>query len=75
MGGQRALDFTLPRGVEKSSTFLKLFVATKANDIDWIQQEISPFNTGFQGRPRLSMGRGVFQDTWDALTVTATMTT
>ncbi|KAJ7752243.1 hypothetical protein DFH07DRAFT_960681 [Mycena maculata] len=74
MGGQRALDFTLPRGVKKSSAFLKLFVATKAIDIDWIQQETSPFDTSFQGRPRLSMCRGVFQDTWDAFTVTLTMT-
>ncbi|KAF7366563.1 Metacaspase-7 [Mycena sanguinolenta] len=30
MGGERALDFDLPEGAEKSSAFLKLFVATKA---------------------------------------------
>ncbi|KAJ7086926.1 caspase domain-containing protein [Mycena epipterygia] len=74
MGGQRALDFTLPRGVKKSSAFLKLFVATKTIDIDWIKLEISPFHADFQGRPRLPMRREVFQDTWDAFTVTLTMT-
>jgi hypothetical protein len=74
MGGQRALDFTLPRAMKKSSAFLKLFVTTKAIDIDWIQLEISPFHADFQGLPRLSMSREVFQDTWDAFTVTLTMT-
>ncbi|KAJ7906216.1 hypothetical protein B0H13DRAFT_1880777 [Mycena leptocephala] len=49
MGGQRALDFTLPRAMKKSSAFLKLFVTTKAIDIDWIQLEISPFHADFQG--------------------------
>ncbi|KAJ6481691.1 hypothetical protein C8R45DRAFT_1100122 [Mycena sanguinolenta] len=74
MGGEQALDFNLPEGVERSSAFFRLFVATKAIDIDWIEQTISPFDPGFQGRPRFSIGREAFQDTWDAFTVTLTMT-
>ncbi|KAF7366565.1 Metacaspase-7 [Mycena sanguinolenta] len=73
MGGQQALNFTLPKGVEKSSTFFKLFVTTKAIDIDWIQQTVSPFKPGFQGRPRFGVGFEVLEETWDAITVTLTM--
>ncbi|KAF7340968.1 Kinase-like protein [Mycena sanguinolenta] len=75
MGGQRALEFgPLPRGMKKSSAFLKLFVATKAIDNDWIQHMISPFDLAFQDRFKLPMGLEVLQDTWDAFTVTLTMT-
>ncbi|KAF7366571.1 ICE-like protease (Caspase) p20 domain protein [Mycena sanguinolenta] len=74
MGGQRALDFTLPKGVRKSSAFLKLFVATEAIGIDWIQQKISPFVSGFEGRPRLTIETEKLPDIWDAFTVTLTMT-
>jgi hypothetical protein len=75
MGGQRAFKFgPLPQGMEKSSTFFKLFVATKAIDIAWIQQTISPFDAGFEGRPRLKMAREILSDTWDAFRITMTMT-
>ncbi|KAF7340967.1 Kinase-like protein [Mycena sanguinolenta] len=73
MGGERAFDFTLPKGMKKSSAFLKLFVATKAIDIDRIQQKFSPFSAHFLGRPT-PMDHEVIQDTWDAFTVTLTMT-
>ncbi|KAF7366607.1 Metacaspase-7 [Mycena sanguinolenta] len=76
MGGQKALHFTLPKGMKKSSAFFKLFFATKAiiTDTEWIQQKISPFDPGFQGRPRLEVRFEVLEETWDAITVTLTMT-
>ncbi|KAJ7778942.1 caspase domain-containing protein [Mycena metata] len=75
MGSQRALKFgPLPQGMEKSSLFLKLFVATKAIDIAWIQQMISPFDAGFEARPRLKITREIHSDTWDAFRITVTVT-
>jgi hypothetical protein len=54
MGSQQALKFgPLPKDVNQSSTFLKLFVATKPIDIAWIQQA-PPFDPRFEGHPRFS---------------------
>ncbi|KAF8197351.1 caspase domain-containing protein [Mycena galopus ATCC 62051] len=73
MGGQRAFKFgPLAKNVKQSSTFLKLFVATKPIDITWIQQT-NPFDSGFEGRPRFLVGQESLPDMWEALRITMTM--
>ncbi|KAJ7923528.1 hypothetical protein B0H13DRAFT_2655156 [Mycena leptocephala] len=75
MGGERAFEFTLSAGQEESSGFLKLFVAREFIDLKWIKQGMSPFHPQFVGTGRLEMKHERLNYlTWDALTVTLTMT-
>ncbi|KAJ7906010.1 caspase domain-containing protein [Mycena leptocephala] len=55
MGSERAFDFTLSPGELSSCGFLKLFVTSDYIDLGWIQQELSPFEPGFEGTGRLRM--------------------
>ncbi|KAF7356196.1 Metacaspase-7 [Mycena venus] len=75
MGSERAFEFMLEPGQVSSSGFLKLFVTREFVDLKWINQAISPFSLKFRGAPR-DAGEGYKFDkmTWDALTVTLTMT-
>jgi hypothetical protein len=75
MGGERAFEFTLLEGQKESSGFLKLFVAREFVDLEWIKQRMSPFHPEFVGTGRLGMNyEKLIYSTWDALTVTLTMT-
>ncbi|KAJ7752244.1 hypothetical protein DFH07DRAFT_941515 [Mycena maculata] len=75
MGGEPALKLgPLPQGMEKSSSFLKLFVATKAINIGWIKQKNSPFDAEFDSYPRMKITQEIFPDTWDAFRITTTLT-
>ncbi|KAJ7899357.1 caspase domain-containing protein [Mycena leptocephala] len=55
MGSERAFDFTLSPGELSSCGFLRLFVTSDYIDLGWIQQEVSPFELGFEGTGRLRM--------------------
>jgi hypothetical protein len=75
MGGERAFEFTLTEGQEESSGFLKLFVTREFVDLEWIKQRMSPFHTDFVGTGRLeTKHERLNYATWDALTVTLTLT-
>ncbi|KAJ7148498.1 caspase domain-containing protein [Mycena crocata] len=76
MGGEKAFEFLLPEKMTSSSGFLKLFVSTDHLNLDWIQQETSPFDQDFEGTDRLKMIRETFEriPKWDALCVLLTMT-
>jgi hypothetical protein len=76
MGGEPPFEFGLPPGKTSSSGFLKLFVSTHYLDLDWIEQETSPFDQAFTGTGRLT-GKCVKlqkMPKWDALKVKLTMT-
>ncbi|KAJ6582092.1 hypothetical protein B0H19DRAFT_523922 [Mycena capillaripes] len=74
MGGEKALEFVLPTGQRKSSGFLKLFVTHDFVDLAWIEQITSPFDANFTGRLKIVREKLDRERTWDALTVTLTMT-
>jgi len=73
MGGERAFQFALPGDHDVSSAqsgYLKLFVANEYIDLDWIQQELSPFDQQFDGvRGRRIIIKQEDMPMWDALTV------
>ncbi|KAJ7242297.1 hypothetical protein C8J57DRAFT_1726371 [Mycena rebaudengoi] len=76
MGGEPPFEFGLLPGKTSSSGFLKLFVSTHYLDLDWIEQETSPFDQAFTGTGRLT-GKCVKlqkMPKWDALKVKLTMT-
>jgi hypothetical protein len=80
IGGEPAFEFTLPKdlpkGVNSSTGFLKLFVANRYIDLEWIEQNLSPFDSTFMGSRSPVLKTEVLptdEPTWDALTVTLTM--
>ncbi|KAJ7847293.1 caspase domain-containing protein [Mycena leptocephala] len=74
MGSEAAFEFTLPVGEQCSSGLLKLFVSNVYIDLEWIQQEVSPFNPLFGGARKPHRALDALGPTWDALTVIVTMT-
>ncbi|KAF7365683.1 hypothetical protein MVEN_00442000 [Mycena venus] len=76
MGSDHAFEFKLEPGQVMSSGFLKLFVTREFVDLKWINQRISPFSLKFLGVPSTAEEDKFDKTpTWDALTVTVTMTT
>ncbi|KAJ7289165.1 caspase domain-containing protein [Mycena rebaudengoi] len=74
MGGERALQFSLPENTTSSSGFLKLFVSTDHLNLGWIKQQTSPLDPTFEGTGRLTVEPFVGIAKWDALLVLLTMT-
>ncbi|KAJ7694623.1 hypothetical protein B0H17DRAFT_1057312 [Mycena rosella] len=76
MGGEGAFQFWLPKGKRKSTGFFKLFVSTEYVDLGWIRQEMSPFDSRFEGTDRLFGSHEPLQrsEQWNALRVVLTMT-
>ncbi|KAF7336534.1 Protein TIC 214 [Mycena sanguinolenta] len=72
MRTESAFEFNIPSGFSSSSGFLKLFVATKAMNIEWIEQRVSPFDSNFKDTGR-KMVREVVMERWDAVKVMLTM--
>jgi hypothetical protein len=73
MGSERALKFSLSPDAKSSSGFLKLFVASKYIDLQWIVQKLSPFDPLFRDTRTAIISREQLPPTGDALTVTLTM--
>ncbi|KAF8217083.1 caspase domain-containing protein [Mycena galopus ATCC 62051] len=76
MGREHAFEFMLEPGQKSSSGFVKLFVTREFVDLGWINQRIPPFDSKFVGNGRSRAQEEPFDKmaTWDALTVTLTMT-
>ncbi|KAF8172852.1 hypothetical protein K438DRAFT_176957 [Mycena galopus ATCC 62051] len=76
MGHENAFEFMLEPDQKSSSGFVKLFVTREFVDLSWINQRISPFDPKFvrSGRPDTQAGPFDKMATWDALTVTLTIT-
>ncbi|KAJ6589856.1 hypothetical protein DFH09DRAFT_217728 [Mycena vulgaris] len=73
--GGLPFEFTLPEDESSSSGFLKLLVSTEYLDVELIQQQMSPFDSRFEGTVRLGMiQEKLSQAKWDALVVVLTMT-
>jgi hypothetical protein len=74
MGSEPAFEFTLPADQKCSSGLLKLFVSNVYIDLEWIQQKLPPFDPLFGGARKPRPVLEELGPTWDALTVTVTMT-
>jgi hypothetical protein len=80
MGSEHAFEFTLSPGELSRCEFFKLFVTSDYIDLEWIRQELSPFDPRFEGTGRLRMSHEPLDlktkkwGTWNALTVTLKIT-
>ncbi|KAF7354732.1 ICE-like protease (Caspase) p20 domain protein [Mycena sanguinolenta] len=76
MGSDRAFQFEVPPGKLLSSGYLKLLVTNEYIDLDWMRQDLSPFDPQFQGSGRvrpLQEPLDTLSTSWDAATVELTI--
>jgi hypothetical protein len=76
MGATAAFEYTLPKDMDSSTGFLKLFVTNRHIDLRWIEQQVSFASTLMNPRlppPTRTREPELSEATWDAVTVPLTM--